>query len=211
MSSQARILFDNRRIDTVTLAVAPIDGVTGSVVRGGVTARIAGLGDPAIVNGSGLHVFVNLPARPHYDVEVDARAAGFPSVERFVFTPPAPLRRDVVLAPGPDYPFPAGTTLIRGVAARGAQPVAGASISARAAGGGTAFVSRSVASGAFALALRLPPLASHEAEAAVPFLIRVGDGASERSFLRPIDNGRTHSFLEPLDLAGSNEPGFFAA
>jgi hypothetical protein len=217
MSGAATILFDGApRIDRVTLAIGAVDTVTGALVRDGVGARIAGLMDRPIVNASGLLVFINLPDQPSYDVEVDGRRAGFPLVERFTFTPPAPgnkdpaaRRRDVLLVPGPDYPFAPGTTLVRGVVARGIAPVGGASISAAPAGGGPGFTTRSIASGAFALALRLPAIGTHEAEAPVPVTIVVSEGGDSRSFVRPLADRRGHSFLEPIDLEGSNDPGFF--
>lgn len=218
MSGQRTILFDGPpRIDRITLAIAAVDSVTGTLVREGVGARITGLMDRPIINASGMLVFINLPAQTQYDVEVDGRRAGFPFVERFAFTPPAPgdedpaaRRRDVLLAPGPDYPFAPGTTLVRGVVTRGSAPVAQAFISAAPASGGASFATRSIANGAFALALRLPPFATHEAEAPVPIDIVVKEGVDERSFVRSVRNGRGHSFLEPIDLTGSNEPGFFA-
>lgn len=217
MKGGATILFDTpSRIDKVTLAIGAVDAVSGTLIRAGVSARITGLMDQPIVNASGMLVFINLPDQPFYDVELDGRRAGFPFVERFSFRPPAPgntdpaaRRRDVVMAPGPDYPFPPGTTLLRGVVARGAAPVAGATVSAAPTAGGTSFAGRSGAGGAFALALRLPALGTHEAEAPVPVTITVSDGGESRSFVRPVANGRSHSFLEPLDLGGSNDPGFF--
>ena len=218
MSGTTTILFDsNPRIDRVTLAVGAVDAVNGTLVRNGVVASISGLMDRPIVNASGMLVFINLPDQPQYDVEVDARRAGFPFVERFAFTPPAPgnkdpaaRRRDVVLTPGPDYPFAPGTTLVRGVVTRGPAPVAEASISAAPAAGGAAFATRSIATGAFALAVRLPPLGTHEAEAPVSFMIAMSESGVTRSFVRPLTNGRSHSFLEPIDLIGTNDPGFFA-
>lgn len=217
MSGARTILFDGPpRIDRVTLAISAVNAVTGMLIRDGVSARITGLMDRPIINASRMLVFINLPKQPQYDVEVDARRAGFPFVERFAFTPPAPgnkdpagRRREVLLAPGPDYPFAAGTTLIRGVVTRGSAPVADASISAAPAGGAT-FATRSIANGAFALALRLPPFGTHEAEAPVPVKIVVKEGVDQRSFVRPLANGRGHSFLEPIDVTGSNQPGFFA-
>jgi hypothetical protein len=217
MSAPMTILFDsNPRIDRVTLAIGAVDAVTGAVIREGVGARITGLMDRPIVNASGLLVFINLPDQPHYDVEVDGRRAGFPFVERFSFTSPVPgnkdpaaRRRDVLLAPGPDYPFAPGTTLVRGVVVRGSAPVAEASISAAPTSGGGSFATRSIANGAFALALRLPPFGTHEAEAPVPVNIAVSEGGNTRSFSRPLSNGRAHSFLEPIDLTGTNDPGFF--
>lgn len=218
MSGAVPILFDTPpRIDRVTLAIGAVDAVTGLLVRDGVSARISGLMDQPIVNASGMLVFINLPDQPHYDVEVDGRRAGFPFVERFAFTPPAAgdndpaaRRRDVMLAPGPDYRFAPGTTLVRGVVTRGSAPVASASISAAPAAGGASFATRSIANGAFALAVRLPPIGTHEAEAPVAFTIAVSEGGDSRSFVRPLANGRGHSFVEPIDLAGTNDPGLFA-
>ncbi|HEX8224763.1 MAG TPA: hypothetical protein VF605_13175 [Allosphingosinicella sp.] len=215
MSGHRTIHFDPPRTDRVTLAVGAVDGVTGALIRDGVSAGIAGLPDRPIVNASGLLVFINLPDQPHYDVEVDGRRAGYPFVERFAFTPPADnktpaaRRRDVLLAPGPDYPFAPGTTLVRGVVTRGSGPVAGARISAASATGGAAFATQSIANGAFALALRLPPLAAHEPEAPVSVAIAVSEGGAVRILMRSLANGRSHSFLEPIDLAGRNDPGFF--
>ncbi|MEA3015685.1 MAG: hypothetical protein QOI38_407 [Sphingomonadales bacterium] len=217
MMRATKIIFDAPpRIDRVTVAIAAVDAVTGTLVRNGVSARIDGLMDRPIVNASGMLVFINLRDQPQYDVEVDGRRAGFPFVERLAFTPPAASnkdpaarRLDVLLAPGPDYPFAPGTTLVRGVVTRGSAPVAGAAISAAPAGGGS-FATRSIANGAFALALRLPPIGTHEAEAPVPVTIQVSEGPDARSFVRPCANGRSHSLLEPIDLTGSNEPGFFA-
>lgn len=217
MSGDATILFDTPPpIDRVTLAIGAVDSVTGRLVGEGVRARIDGLMDRPIVNASGMLVFVNLPDQPDYVVEVDGRRAGFPFVERFVFTlpatgngDPAARCRHVLLTPGPNYPFAPGTTLVRGVVTRGSAPVANASISATPAGGGASFATRSIATGAFALALRLPPFGTHEAEAPVPVTIAIGDGATARSLVRPLTAGRSHSFLEPIDLAGGNKPGFF--
>jgi hypothetical protein len=217
MSRATTIRFDTPpRIDRVTLAIGAVDAVTGCLIGNGVSARITGLMDRPIVNASGLLVFINLADQPHYDVEVDGRRAGFPFVERFTFTPPAAgnkdpaaRRRDVLLSPGPDYAFAPGATLVRGVVTRGSAPVAGASISAAPTAGGASFATRSIANGAFALALRLPPFGTHEAEAPVPVTIAISEGGVTRSFVRPVTNGRGHSFLEPIDLAGSNDPGFF--
>jgi len=215
--SPSAIVFDSPpRIDRVSLAIGAVDSVTGALIRDGVSARIAGLMDQPIVNASGMLVFINLADKPQYEVEVDGRRAGFPFVQLFTFTPPAAgnadpaaRRRDVLLSPGPDYPFAPGTTLIRGVVTRGSAPVPEASIMAAPAGGGSSFATRSVANGAFALAVRLPPFGTHESEAPVQATIKVSEGADSRSFVRQLSNGRVHSFLEPLDLTGSNDPGFF--
>src|SRR5438128_7164071 len=134
MTNPPRVAFDNMtRIDRVTLSIGAVNGASGALIRQGVSAHIVGMADQPIVNASGLLVFINLPDRTNYEVEVDARPAGFPWIERLTFTPPPPgsmdpagRRRDVLLSPGPDYSFPPGTTLIRGVVRRGSAPVGGA-------------------------------------------------------------------------------------
>ena len=211
------IKLDLPRIDRVSLTIAPLDFVSGALVRSGVSARVAGLANRPTVNVSGMLVFVNLPDLPAYDVEVDGRRAGFPFVERFRFTPPpagtldpASRRRDALLLPGPDYPFPPGTTLVRGVVTRGAAPATDASITAAGADY-PVFATRSIANGAFALALRLPPLGTHAAEAPAAFTIAVSDSGGGRSFVRPLINGRVHNFREPIDLAGTNDPALVSS
>lgn len=216
MSGRA-IPFDvSPRVDRVTLAIGAVDAVTGALIRSGVSARVFGLVDQPIVNASGLLVFINLPDQALYDVEVDGRRGGFPFVERFSFTPPAASnkdpsarRRDVLLAPGPDYPFTPGTTLVRGVVTRFASPVAGALISAGSSGGGAIFATRSAANGAFALALRPPAIGTDEAELPLSVTIDVSEGGEQRSFVRQLARGKVHSFRQPIHLSGSNDPDFF--
>lgn len=205
------------RLDRVTLAVVPIDPVGGGVVRAGVRAKVNGLPDRPLVSGSGMLVFINLPDQPQYEVEVDASGAGFFGPRTLTYQPPDPAdpdqerrrRLEVLLEPRPDYPFPAGTTLVRGAVLRGAAPVEGASIECRPPGSLADFTARSGAAGSFALALRLPPSGDFDSRKPVPVRIRIGEGADLRELARSVVRGRSHSFLEPIDLAGANEPGFF--
>lgn len=217
MSGRAIIFDASTRVDRVTLAIGAVDSVTGMLVRNRVSARILGLTDQPIINASGMLVFINLPDQPLYDVEVDGQRAGFPFIERFTFTPPAPgnkdpsaRRRDVLLAPGPDYPFAPGTTLVRGVVTRFARPVAGALIATAPSVDSPIFATRTVSNGAFALALRLPATGAHEALLPMSVTIEVSEGGDRRSFERQLAHGSVHSFREPIDLTGSNDPDFFA-
>jgi hypothetical protein len=218
MSVRPAIYFDTLpRVDQVTLAVVPIDGVTGAIVRGGVKAKIKGLPDRPIVNGSGMLVFINLPAPPvppAYEVEIDASEAGFVGPETLSFEPPAANDPDIetkrrlplLLKPRSDYPFPTGITLVRGVVVRGADPVAGALISAQPPLSSDPFEALSGARGAFALALRPHP----EGPDPLQLAIRFEEGADVRILPgKVIAPGRSHSFRKPIDLTGNNDPDFF--
>lgn len=216
MSTRPDIHFDEPRVDTITLAIVPIDGVTGAIVSGGVKARIKGLSDRPIVNASGMLVFINLPAPPtppNYEVEIDATDAGFfgPVTVSFLPNNPDPAVKDkrrlsLLLTPRPDYPFPSGTTVVRGVVVDGAVPVAGARIFATPPLSTDSFETLSDKSGAFALALRPHPDAPTPLKSKISF----EKGADHRDLLnKPITRGRSHSFLAPIDLTGINNPDFF--
>ena len=204
-------------VDQVTLAVLPIDSVSGAIVRRGVKAKVRGLADRAIVNGSGMLVFINLPAPPvppRYEVEIDPRGAGFFGPVVLAFEPPAPndpdaeakRRLPLLLKPRPDYPFPSGATVVRGVVMRGGDRVAGAAVSAQPPLSSAPFDTLSDASGAFALPLRPHPAAPDPLLVA----IRLEEGADVRVLPgKAIKPGRSHSFRAPIDLSGSNNPDFF--
>lgn len=214
------------REDFVTLAVVPIDGVTGAIVRSGVSARVKDLPVRPLANASGMLVFLNLPppeelpgAPDHYEVEVDATGAGFFGPETFPYKPPAPTdlrpererkrRLEVLLAPRPDFRFPAGATLVRGVVVRGSAPVGGALIACRPPGTAADFEARSAGNGAFALAVRLPPPPDFDTGTPVEVKLRLSEGGDVRVLTGKLTRGRSHSFEEPIDLVGLGEPGFF--
>lgn len=227
MTRPDQIYFDTPRLreDVVAFAIIPIDGVTGAVVRSGVTARVRGLPDRAVLNQSGMLVFINLPDPP-YEIEVDATGAGFFGPTTIVHPPPPPpvgppdlhperrRRVEVLLEPRPDYPFPGATTLIRGVLVRGPAPEEGAEIAATPEGDSGTFEAHSTGNGAFALALRLPPPTDFDSGREVDVEIRLTSGpvlpGLTRILNRKLTAGHSHSFREPIDLAGDNEPGFFA-
>lgn len=204
--------------DDVTLAVLPINGVTGEVVGYGVKARVVGLPHQPIVNGSGLLVFINLPPSPNppkYSVEVDATEAGFFGPKTVEFDPPgandddaeAKRRVPVLLTPRPEYPFPSGTTLVRGVLVRGTEIVPRARISAQPPLSSTPFETLSDERGTFALAIRPHP----DAPAPLQVDIHFEEGAGAPRILqgRKLTPGRSHSFRDPVDLTGNNNPDFF--
>lgn len=221
--TRPQIYFDTppSREDVVAFAIIPVDGVTGAVVRSGVTAKIKGLPNRAVLNRSGMLVFINLPDPP-YEIEVDATGAGFFGPTTIVHPPagppdPNPERRrrvEVVLEPRPDYPFPSATTLIRGVVVRGSAAEEGAEVAATPHGDSGEFKARSTGNGAFAVALRLPPPSDFDTHRQVDVEIRVTGRPTlppkTRTLIRKLTGGRSHSFLEPIDLNGNNEPDFFA-
>jgi hypothetical protein len=222
MSRPAHIYFDSpgRQEDVVAFALIPIDGVTGAIVGSGVTARVKGLPDRPVLNRSGMLVFLNLPDPP-YEIEVDATEAGYFGPTTIVhppFGPPDPhperaRRVKALLEPRPDYPFAPATTLVRGVLVRGPVPERGGEIRCKPTGSGT-FVAHSTDKGAFALALRLPPPVQFDSAKAVEVQIKVSSGpvlpAKERTLSCKLTSGRSHSFREPVDLDGDNNPEFFA-
>jgi hypothetical protein len=203
--------------DEVTLAVLPVNGVTGTIVGYGVKARVKGLPDQPIVNGSGMLVFINLPPPPNppeYLVEVDATEAGFFVPDTVEFEPPgandadaeAKRRIPVLLTPRPEYPFPSGTTLVRGVLVRGTEIVSRARISAQPQLSSTPFETLSDERGTFALAIRPHP----EALPPLELDIRFEEGADTRILGgKKLTSGRSHSFRDPVDLTGNNNPDFF--
>lgn len=219
MSGSRLIYFDNQPIvDEVTLAVIPVSRVTGAVVRAGVAAKVKGLPDRPVTNASGMLVFLNLPVSVDpYEIELDAAKAGFFSPPAIAYTPPAAndpdreakRRLEVLLAPLPDHPFPSDSTVIRGVVVRGSSPVAGADIACKPPGGGADFIGRSAARGAFACGLRLPPPADFDTRKPVKVQVTLSEGADQRQLIVDVTGGRSHSFEEPVDLAGINEPGLF--
>lgn len=178
--------------DIVIFAVAPIDAVTGRIVRFNITASVTVEGgtvpltslqlpDKPIRNRSGLLVFVrqkNSPVYPKYRIRVKAKAAGYFDPEPIDFIPPQPgdvfipkvrLRVDFQLFPRPDSLFQDEATLVSGVVVRGAKSVEGARISAKVPatgiGNGNAFKTfetRSDERGAFVLVLRIPEFAGNE-------------------------------------------------
>lgn len=175
--------------DIVIFAVAPIDAVTGRIVRFNITASVTveseaapstflQLPDKPIRNRSGLLVFVrqkSSPVYPKYRIHVKAKAAGYFDPEPIDFIPPQAgdvfnpkdrLRVDFQLFPRPDSFFQDEATLVSGVLVRGPKRVEGARVSAKVPVMGIGnrnainmFETRSDERGAFALALRLPAFA----------------------------------------------------
>ena len=212
---------DNTRIDRVTVAVAPVDAFSGEIVRRSVTAKLK---DPVtgeylpfkpIRNLSGLLVFINLDDQPNYTIEVDAGKAGYFKPVVSVFVPPQPAdadqnrRHEVPLFRRPDFAFGEATTLVRGVIKRGPDGVEDARIWADPLlAGNPPFETQSGARGAFVLALRLPKLAPNNVPGPVDVTLKFSEGADQHEFVRPIDDGRTHIFEDPIDLGVKNTPNF---
>jgi hypothetical protein len=222
MNRPVHIYFDTPplRVDVVGFAVIPVDGITGAIVRSGVTAKIKGLLDRPVLNQSGMLVFINLPDPP-YEIEIDATEAGFFGPVTLIHPPPGPPEPDpqrarqvrVLLEPRPDYPFAPATTLVRGVVVRGLAPEEGAEISGTPTGSIGDFTAHSTEKGAFALALRLPPPADFNAAKEVEVKIELTSGPKPPKLVRTLTcklvRARSHSFEEPIDLTGTNEPKFF--
>jgi hypothetical protein len=220
------IAFQARRVQrNVTVALAPVDRFTGVPVRDGVkawlwdVARREKLPYRAIRNLSGQLVFLDLPVQLAYDFLVDASEAGYFGDQTVHFVPaaandPRPandrVRQVVWLQRRPDSAFDEGTTLVRGMVARGAVPAGDVRVSVvPPVPDDPTFLTSSDGRGVFALALRLPPPPAGEVPVPVLTTIRLEKaGAPARDLIRPLTDGRTHVFLEAIDLDGVNEPIF---
>jgi hypothetical protein len=210
------IEFDPPRIDTVVLAVAPIDAFSGLIVTGKIKAAVDGLKDRPIRNHSGLLVFLNLPVRPAYVVRLKAEDAGYfdPGPQTF-FPPPAgsPASRkrvDMLLYRKPSSPLDPDTTAVAGMLFDGVAPVNDGVVQAVMPPGTVApgtslrpFQTRTDASGSFVLPLRLPDDA---ATGPVNMRFRFRRGLTQRTLVRPVNEGIFHSFEEPINLTGANSP-----
>jgi hypothetical protein len=196
-------------LDRVIFAIRAVDSFTGGTVRGPLRAQIAALGVQARRNLSGLLVFINLDERPNYDVQIEARAAGYFDVD---VTVPRPaddasddqrLRR-IALQPLPTAPFTHETTLVRGVVLRAGAPLAGARIEAveKDLVIPTVFGSRSDPRGAFVLPLRLTPStpALDNQPTATFVLTFKADGLPDRELQATVVDGTAYRFATPVEV-----------
>jgi hypothetical protein len=196
-------------VDRVIFAIRPVDSFTGGTVRGSVEARIKALGVRARRNLTGLLVFVNLDARPTYDVQIEARAAGFFDVDISVPRPAddasdAQRLQPVQLQPLPTAPFTHETTLVRGVVARAGAAIADVRIEAVEQGlvNPTVFRSRSDPRGAFVLPLRLAPSnASPDSQPSAAFVFTFkADGLPDRELPATVVDGVGYRFGVLVEL-----------
>ncbi|MCP5107167.1 MAG: carboxypeptidase regulatory-like domain-containing protein [bacterium] len=117
-------------VTTVTFAVNLTDAYTGKRPLGPVKVALQHPDIKYIKNPSGYYVFVNIP-KTVYKVTVES---DFYLLKKDVLVKTAlldPLHPvlDIVLDPIPSYPFPTGTTLIRGVVFQADKtPVPGAAV-----------------------------------------------------------------------------------
>ncbi|MBR0804350.1 carboxypeptidase regulatory-like domain-containing protein [Bradyrhizobium japonicum] len=210
----APIYFDDKpRVDEVTFAVVPYDSFSGRVVANGVKAAVDGLLDRPIRNFSGHLVFINLPLPLGYGVTIDASDAGYLSPVHATFpsdhNPAAARRLMVPLTRLPSFPYAEATTLIRGVVVRDSGtatvPVSDASIWV-AASANARFNTTSDERGAFALPLSRP---AHGHPGPYTVTLHLEKGEANRQFDVEINEGKSHSFKEPIKLPGNNTPEFF--
>ena len=163
-------------------------------------------------NLSGLLVFINLDERPDYDVQIEARAAGYFDVDAERVPRPADdasddqrLRR-IALQPLPSAPFTHETTLVRGVVLRAGAPLAGARIEAveKDLVIPTVFDSRSDPRGAFVLPLRLTPSTpalDNQPTATFVFTFKA-KGLPNRKLQATVVDGTAYRFAMPVELQG---------
>jgi hypothetical protein len=195
--------------DRVIFAIRPVDSFTGGTVRRSVEARIKALGVRARRNLSGLLVFVNLEERPTYDVQIEARAAGFYNVAISVPRPAddvsdAQRLQPVQLQPLPTAPFTHETTLVRGVVVRAGAAISDVRIEGVEQGlvDPMVFRSRSDSRGAFVLPLRLAPSnASPDSQPSAAFVFTFkADGLPDRRLPAKVVDGTAYRFGVPVEL-----------
>lgn len=205
------IAFEPDLTDVVTAVVIPMDGFTRRVVTGGVEVE---LWDPQrgtvvpvrlVRNLSGHHVLLNAPADQDLTFRVRPERAGYRGPVLVAFNPAAEgVSRVVPLERRPDTDFADVATLVRGMVARSATPVAGAVVSARPpASAGRQFPATTDERGVFALAVRL------DEPGPVPATLRVAEaGGATRDLTVDLERGRVHLFAEVIDLDRPNTPQF---
>jgi hypothetical protein len=206
---EIRRFDDPLPVDRVTFAIRPVDSFTGGTVRGPLQAGIAALGVRARRNLSGLLVFVNLDERPAYDVEIEARAAGYFDVGITVPRPAddasdAQRLRPIELQPLPTAPFTHETTLVRGVVLRAGAAIADVQIEAAEQGlvAPPVFGSRSDPRGAFVLPLRLTPSTpALDSQPSATFVFTFkADGLPDRELQATVVDGTAYRFGVPVEL-----------
>lgn len=101
------------RATRVSLAVVLVDAFTGGRPRGDPSVSIDGTPADPVLNASGYHVFVDLDLAGDVTVSVDG-GAYYADPEDKTETVPAADSVEFELVPTPTYPFPPGTSLVRG-------------------------------------------------------------------------------------------------
>lgn len=223
MSSRPSVSFQPPLIDQVTTALVFVDRFSLAPVRQGVKAW---LWDPAadrplsprlIRNLSGNLVLINQPEDADYTFRVDPADAGYLQPPNVSVHPSTDgIRRVVWLDRRPDAAFDDQTTLVRGAVVRTAvdgslaepAPVVDVTVSVvPAPTRPVRYRTQSDERGVFALALRLPPPGAGELPAAVTTTLRFEKaGAPARELARDLTDGRSHVFVEAIDLDGTNQP-----
>jgi hypothetical protein len=222
---------DHGPTDVVTAVVIPMDGVSRLPVRRGVTVE---LWDPAsqaprpgrlIRNLSGHLVLVNEPADQDLTFRVDPAGAGYRGPVLVTFNPAQDgVSRVVALEPRPDRPLPGHATVVRGMVVRSGQPVTlpdGRTAPGPAPGvtvtvdlppenSGHQFPATTDERGVFVLAVGLEPIVGPEGVERAEATIRFDPaGQPSRAIAVQLQHGRTHVFASPVDLDGTDEPGFW--
>jgi hypothetical protein len=228
---------DNPRIDRVALAVVPMDAFSGRLVTSRVKVSVQGQLARPIKSLSGQLVFINLPAEEKYRVNVDPSEAGYFSPPESEFPDPddpdakVKKRHLVKLIRRPEFPFEGTTTLIRGVVVRGREPARAPVDAARIwldplvkseKPGENAtskpiplpFETRSDARGAFALPLTIPHVNDSRitvdvVKGTIKRTLHLQEGDDKVDLEIEITDGKSHSFKQPIDLTGTNEPPYF--
>lgn len=202
--------------ESVVVAVVLIDAFTALPVTSGVKATIKGSPHKPRKSLSGKLVFVQrstvdvpYPEGP-FKIQLDASKAGYFNEEiEFLNPDDADHAKRMVVQPLlrlPSAPPASDATHVAGVVVRGENVVQGAKITGTppaletlTPSPGPTFETRSDKRGAFLLPLRLPrPQPGSET---VPVTFRFSEGDNHIEFDRDVEEGKFHSFDEPVDLS----------
>lgn len=206
---------DSRPIeDVVSIAVAPIDAFTGQISARPVNVTVKDIDVAPRQNLSGLRVFVNLPARPDYKINIEAQAAGYFNPPETTFPPAPPTgnepRIDIYLRRRPEFPFDPDTTLVRGQLVTNVRdPVPDALVRAdlpTVPGGTPPFETQTDQKGSFALPLRMPPDLLPTDLVTFTFT----GGGFNRNFQKPVREGVLNTFQARIRMDGGNTPDLLA-
>jgi hypothetical protein len=196
----------DERATRVSLAVDLVDAFTGKRPRGEPRVSIVGHSADPVLNASGYHVFVDLNLTGDVTVTVDGGAYYADPEDTTVTIPAEPTGTagedvfdrstdPIELVPTPTYPFPPGTTLVRGrvIDDRGATPsrISGAQVQVD----GIDRTTTTTSEGEYVLCFARADAVSVVRDGAEWF-IHVGD--MDPTITVDVDGLGTHSVSEPV-------------
>lgn len=199
----------NSRIDRVDIAVAAVDAFSGDAIFGGLAMSIEGIVKQPIRNLSGMWVFINLPERAQYQLNIDASSAGYFNPPTIVIGAEDQPRVDVALVRLPSASMNYEASYIAGTVKLSDQksPAALVTITANfpEEDGNTASVFRSFSDekGAFLLPCRVPDLVGDDQRViSLSFILAINGHVESRRLTRKLLTSRLLSFDRSIVIPG---------